>query len=214
MHGEIVQTYSGFSAALEAFIEGEPYASAEITNNITFGGACNIMRNGKLLYTLSYDTEERASSIGKSKQNKNLIPYKIDDANGNKCGQIGIKQADVPFWRLYSFHEMTINSNTYRMYTVGLGKEGLKYPIYCNDTQIALMGKDAVVVNNLDKYDIYAHDRQGAEIAVLFGLYIDITAAANRGTAVTESVRKVYSITTNKELKSKYNPDFKQSCML
>ena len=208
MRGETTQTKSGFSASFQLILDGNQYGTAEIANNVTFGGSCRINLSNGSSYTLAYDTAERLSGIGKSAPNKNLIPYKIINSNNEKCGLISIKETGGFFLKRYSYCELTLNEITYTIYTVGLGKHGIKYPFYIGERQIAQVEKDVVVKDNLDTYKVYAVDEQAAFIAFLFSLHTDMVSASNRAQVVTSSVEKSYLITMNKELKQKYNPDF------
>lgn len=64
--------------------------------------------------------------------------------------------------------------------------------------------------NNLDVYHVTATSEQSFLVTTIFGLYLDASSYAHRGEIVKKSVEKTYYLTTNKKLKAKYDPDFKE----
>lgn len=208
MVSDVRQTKSAFSARFEIQVGTNVYGIAEVKNNLTFGGACDIYIRGAFAYKISYDINERLASTVKTGEKKKLIPYMITGADGACLGKISLKQSGGFFLNRYGYYEMEFYGRTYIMYSVGMGKEGMKYPIYVDGMQIALIEKPCEVENNLDNYRVYSMYDEYSDIAHIFCLYIDMVTHPNRGEIVTKSVQKNYKITTNKELKSKYNPDF------
>lgn len=206
---KLKQTSSGSSCTYEVESNGEIIATAVQENNITYTGGIKLFINNELKYQTKYDVNQRINDIGKKYYDKNLIPFKILDINNNECGLACIKEAQTSFFNRYSYTELSLNNEIYYMYCVGMGKEGLKYPIYKGNIQIALMEKENIVINNLDEYVIYMQDDNYLDVALLIALYVDTRFAANRGVYVSSSVHKTYSLTFNKELKSKYNPEYK-----
>ena len=95
------------------------------------------------------------------------------------------------------------------MYEIGLGKEGIKLPIYRDDTQVALIEKDLVVYDNKDTYEIIAIDEMSLEVSALFNLYYDFVKHGNYGEINYKSKERYYLYTMNKELKNKYDSTFK-----
>mgnify|MGYP000818851168 CR=1 FL=1 len=88
--------------------------------------------------------------------------------------------------------------------------EGGKHPVYCGNKQIAQIDKPCEIYNDLHHYTIYAVDQDAAEISALFAAYMYINASFEPGQKVKQSYTKCTSITLNKTLKQKYNPDFKE----
>lgn len=209
MISEIVQTKSGLSTELELRYDNKLVSSAYAKNNITVGASCDIKRNNDIIYHLSYDLKERISSVSKKYKDKSHIPYKIVDSNSELCGSICYRMSDGFFLLRYSYYELSMNNRTYDIYAVGMGKDGMKYPVYLNGRQVALVEKDCLVRNNLDNYTIYAVDESSNWIAWIFCSYLDMISYANRGKVAVKSTKVNYTITTNKELKNKYNPEFK-----
>lgn len=209
MISEVVQTRSGISAELELRYGNQVISSAYAKNNITVGASCDIKRNNDTIYHLSYDLKERISSVSKKYKDKSHIPYKITDSKSELCGTVCYRMSEGFFLFRYSYYELSINNKTYNIYAIGLGKGGMKYPVYANSRQIALIEKECLVKDNLDKYTIYSVDESSNWIAWIFCSYLDMISYANRGEIAVKSNKISYTITTNKSLKSKYNPDFK-----
>ena len=105
---------------------------------------------------------------------------------------------------------MEFNDKKYDLYPIGFGNEGGKHPVYCGDTQIAQVEKPAEVRDDLHNYTIYAIDSDAAELSVLLVAYMYVNANYKPGEKVTKSYVKCYSITKNKTLLSKYDPEFKE----
>ena len=195
------QTVSGFQAAYSLINNGAVVSSAEISNNFTFGGAVKATSplDGSLYHLLYKPLMNPAPSA---------VPYVIYDSNNQEVGRFSILGGGKGF-KTYEYYKLEFLNNQYYIFEVGLGKDGIKYPIYCNDVQIALIEKDSVVYNNLDEYNIFAIDANAAFISYLSALYLDIVRYSNRGEVNKKGFQKYYVKTTLQELKNKYNPDFK-----
>lgn len=204
---DIVQTVSGMSAAYEALCDGKKIGTAYVENNITNGGSCAWQFMGTA-YDMSYQFDQQVKSWLKPKAEKTGIPYKITQ-EGRHVGDICIKLSEGGLLSRYEYYSLTFGVDAYQLYAVGMGNEGMKYPIYAGDVQIALIEKDTEVRDHLDVYHAYAVDNQAAMVAFLFGLYLDMREFANRGQVSSASYEKSISITINKALKAKYDPSFK-----
>lgn len=104
---------------------------------------------------------------------------------------------------------MQKNGQTFDLFPIGMGKQGNKSPVYCGNTQISLIEKDCIVYNDLHEYHVFALDREAGLISALFCMYMYVNAAYKPGVKVTESKVNSVSVTTNKLLKEKYDPGFK-----
>lgn len=141
------------------------------------------------------------------KSKKCFRPYFITD---DYCKEGVIYQAErkLGLFKGYSYREMRYCNDIYEMYSLGLGKEGYKSPIYLGDRQIAQIDMDCVVKNQLFKYKIYAIDNSFARIAVLFCLYFYVSGVYSSGEKVISSETKYYTVTKNKALLEKYDKEF------
>lgn len=207
-----VQVNSGLSAEVRLMKDNQILSVAYINNNVTRGGGYEIYKCGKVLYRISYDVVRKCKNFVGPYRQRRVNPYKIFDANQLDMGRIYMRASNNFFLFQYLFYEMCFDGITYNMYGVGLGKEGMKFPIYIDEKQIALIEKDPTVRNNLDQYSILMKDDSNLEAVWLLCSYLDLIEYANRGEIVKKYTEKTYAITTNKELKSKYDPHFKEWC--
>lgn len=205
---QVKQTVSGMSASYEIISDAEQIGSAEMPNNFLFGTPCDIFFRDtgfhlKYLHTLSREREKNKATMRQhlpyaiSKDGKNYGKMYAADSSGNIFTRFGYVCLELPDNTLFS------------MYTIGLGKDGIVYPIYRGDKLVAEIDKGCVVYNNLDAYSIFADDEEACMVSVLFCIYLDANSFANRGEIVKSGVSKVYLETTNKRLIAKYDPAFK-----
>ena len=135
----------------------------------------------------------------------------IKKPNGEMCGEISSKVVKK-FMAGYRYVQIEFNSELYNCYEVGMGKEGSFECIYIGDQQIAMIEKATVVSDNKDFYKIYIKDDKYIEIVCLFAVYYDHATARNYNEVAIKSKKVSYEYTLNKELKGKYNPQFKELC--
>lgn len=213
MYSTLVQTESSFfSASFELRKDSAVIASAHLKNSIAVDGAIEIIMADTGTYTMRLRYSKELGNIAKNDEDKIHIPYEIYDADQRVVGDIAQKQIKRGIFNRFEYFEMNDKTGTYQLYAIGLGKEGNKFPVYKDDIQIALIEKDCIVYNNLDEYRIYAIDEGISFVTFVFGLYIDVLMYGNRGEKMKESVQKTYNLTTNKELRSKYDPTFIERC--
>lgn len=209
MTAQLVQTVSNFAALYELRAEDRLLGTARIGNNIFSGGACECCFSG-MAYSLSYNPAQQVVSWFKPRTEKTGVPYQIL-RNGEKTGEICIKISEGNIFSRYDYFFLELDGRTYEMYPIGMGKEGMKYPIYEDETQVALIEKGTVVRNHLDIYQITVA-QEGAILAAYFlCLYLDMREFANRGRIDSNAYEKSYCYTTKKALKEKYNPAFKET---
>ncbi|MCL2109075.1 MAG: hypothetical protein FWH20_06995 [Oscillospiraceae bacterium] len=184
--------------------------NAEIPLNFTDVTA-TFYHDGKVKYKLCFDSDERIKNMFKLNSTFVSNPFNILDCNGGKVGHIFGKQTKS-FWRGgYFFYEYNFCGCNYFAYSIGMGKEGIKIPIYNADCQVALIEKGVVVHDNKDSYYIYVPSETELEIATLFNLYYDFVKFGNRQKLVYKT-KKVEYFHSPKALKSKFDPDFKLMC--
>jgi hypothetical protein len=129
--------------------------------------------------------------------------------NGNKRGSICQRTARTGLFSSYDFYEMQFGYCDYKLYPISFGEDGAKNPVYSNDVQIALIEKNAIVVDDLHNYYITSVDQFSSMIAILLSCYMYALVSYKHGTKITQSIEKYYFKNINKYLLSKYNPDFK-----
>lgn len=202
---EVKQTVSALYAAFSVLADGHAIGDALFPDNFLFGGPCVCHYRGTE-YTLTYRCEP-GRNLGKSVEAREYVPYAVAQ-NGVPCGQICNKQAGGFFTR-YGYNAMDLFGVGYEMFEVGLGSDGIVWPIYANGRQVAQIGKPTTVRDNLDEYEICALDPVSELAAVLLCLYLDARSFARRGQIAHSSVQSMFYLTTNKTLRSKYDPEFR-----
>lgn len=178
----------------------------QVVGNISFNGKLSSMEvelNGILFgkdFSLKCVNEILTGS------NKKFRPYNIIE-NNNIVGEVYQTEYKKHIFSKYDYIKCFYNQKEYNLYSIGLGEKGV-CSLYYNEEQIAQIEKDGIVYNDLHDYDIYSIDENSAFIAILVSCYMYVMACYKAGVKVKESVEKNYSKTTNKDLISKYNPDW------
>lgn len=129
----------------------------------------------------------------------------VKDENRETVGDVYSCCSKV--WFGYEFYAAHFFGREFTAYEIGLGKEGIKIPVYRETRQIAEISKEPVVINNKDVYDLYLSDSQDLVPVMILALYYDLMNFGNNG-EVSLGKETVYVTTKNKELLEKYNPDF------
>lgn len=142
---------------------------------------------------------------------RDKVLYNIKKLNGDICGEIALKVVKK-FLAGYKYIQINFNAELLNCYEVGMGKEGKFVCIYIGDRQVALIEKSNVVYDNLDSYKIYLEDEKYMQIVCLYLVYYDHATSANSNEFADKSKKTSYEYSPNKELKSKYNPQFKEQC--
>lgn len=193
------QTASGFSAHYVVYKNDTVISNAHINNNFVFGGSVQFdsFLDGSIFDMCYKPFDKHISSVAYNVYHNNEVIGRLSSV------------AEGKFLRAYEYFLFDFFGKTYRIYEVGLGDDGIKYPIYSDDKQIALIEKERVVYNNLDEYEIFAANDPDAFISYIAALYIDQRRYSHHGEKNTSAYEKYYLKTTNKELKAKYDPNFK-----
>ena len=204
---DLIQTRTfGGADFVFSTINNQDIYTAQIRLNI--GSPCiSLMQNNESVLLLSSDNINHVKEVFK----RESTLFEIKKADGVTCGKISSKEVRG-FWSGYKYNQITFNSEIYNCYEVGMGKEGTFVCIYSGEQQIAMIEKPNVVYDNKDFYRIYIEDNKYVEIVCLFATYYDHATAGNYNQVAIKSKKANYYYTINKELKSKYNPQFKELC--
>ena len=157
-----------------------------------------------------YDCVFRITYDRRLKSKETFRPYSILEFD-REIGSIFRAERKISLFKGYGFRQMNCCGNTYTMYAIGMGNEGLKLPIYCGDMQIAQIEKDCIVYNGLHNYRAYIEQDVLIKVVAWFCAYLYVTGPYAPGEKVISGKTKIVSTTTNKLLKEKYNPDFKKN---
>lgn len=144
-----------------------------------------------------------------SRGDKIFRPYEILEY-GETVGHVYQTYQKTGVFSRYDYHHMEYHGISYDMFPIGFGREGSKSPIYMGSRQISLIEKECEVIDELHQFHVFAEDDRAAEVSVLFACYMYTNAFYVPGKKVTSSVSKTVSISTNKELKAKYDSKFKK----
>lgn len=139
------------------------------------------------------------------------VPCDITDANGAQIGTLA-KIREGTFLSSNYYTELRIGGRVLQIYEVGLGKEGMRYPVYEDGVQLSQVEKEPVVLDNLDAYSLCSLDDFGELAALLFALFLDFHSYRNAGERTRGKKSFQYVYTRRKEILSKYDPDFRSRC--
>lgn len=134
-------------------------------------------------------------------------PYKVL-LSAKEFGSVYQTEQKSGWLNKFQFHQLQANGSTFNMYPIGFGEEGAKCPIYCDNRQIAQIDKPCIVHNDLHQYHVIAENEYAGLIAILFCCYMYTLTCYEPGVQAKRSVAKYVSVTKDKELLKKYNPDF------
>lgn len=203
---EVKQTVNALHAAFELFNADGALGDALFPDNFLFGGPC-VCHYRQSEFVLCYRPASPGRNLFRGAEDRAWVPYSIA-MNGEPCGWICEKEQSSGFFSRFSYSFMELFETEYEMYRVGLGKDGIVYPIFVKGRQVAQIEKPTVVRNNLDEYKLCSLNEEAQRAAVLLCLYLDARAFAHRGQIARSSVEKAFFLTTNKTLKAKYDPNF------
>lgn len=134
-------------------------------------------------------------------------PYQVY-LNNALAGYLFTDTVKESFFSSYNVARLQIGTGEYVMYYHARGEEGVKNPIFCNGSQVAQIEKDCVTYNELHQYRILAVDEYAATAALMYCSYMYVRGSYKPGVKVTQSFKKTVTTTTNKTVKSMYDPTF------
>ncbi|WP_394963941.1 hypothetical protein [Candidatus Allofournierella excrementigallinarum] len=203
---EVKQTVSGLRAEFTVLEGGQTIGSALFPDNFLFGGPC-VLRYRDEELSLRYDPQPPLRNLGRPVEERTWAPYTVA-SGGQRVGEMCDKMARCGLFSRYGYTAMTLDGVPLEMFEVGLGKEGIVWPVWAAGRQIAQIEKGTTVRDNLDAYTLCSLGEWTQRAAVLLCLYLDARAFARRGQIAVASVEKSYLVTFNKALKAKYDPGF------
>ena len=198
----VKQNTQGLSASYKMFtVDNCVWGSAEIPFNAIGGKiSCVIPENTQVL--MEY-------------QRKSGIRYYELQLFGKSIGYI--KQV----WRKgslfkpgFEYHRVFWEGKEYNIYPIGMGKEGIYYPCYERDNngnelqQVGLIHKPGIVHDLKDQYTCFAEKKEVMNFLMLYVIYTDIWDYRDTGEMAIKSTKAKYVVSRNKELLSKYTPNY------
>lgn len=211
MRAQLVQTYSGCSAAYQVFHSGElVYEAATTPSPVRLKAV--LRQNGRDLYSiyggdwLYKRNESQVRDQGRRQLHICEVRSPQEEAVGRICYELG-------GWGRPPLYRVDLGGRRWTVYQVGLGRQGLKFPVYDEgERQIALLEKGVVVKDNLDSYDLFALDQTGILVSTLFGIYYDWKEFSNRGEYACRKTSATLVFTLKKSVKERYDPGFRDTC--
>ena len=138
--------------------------------------------------------------------NKKFRPYNIIE-NKNITGEIFQTIFKKNFFSKYEYIKCNYNEEEFKLYSIGFGDKQVCV-IYKNDVQISQIEFSNVIYNDLHDYIIYIKDDDNTFISILLTYYLYVIGKFKPGVKVPKSVVKYYQKDSNKDLISKYDPDW------
>lgn len=171
----------------------------------------SLLKDNQIVLSSTYGINARLNNLGKSLVGTEYNIFNIQKPHGEICGKICYKTVRK-FFSGYGYYEINYDGEVFTCYVVGRGKEGLFICIYIGDRQVAMIEKSPIVRDNKDHYIIYTIDNKYNDIVSFFGIYYDHNTSSNYSEFVYKKKEISYVYSFNKEIKSKYNPQFKELC--
>ena len=203
------QTRSELSASYVLERNGAAICTAEMPFRL-LNPSLQILRGGGVwasLETSAGESIRRTDPDGRWRGS----PFFVRDGAGRSIGRLCQRRVGS-FLSRYQYTELSLYRTVLRIYEVGLGREGMKYPVYDGERQLALIEKPPVVYDNLDEYFICGFDEFGEFASLLFSLYLDVLSYRNAGEYVVRKKEMRYVWTRRKELLEKCDPAFRSRC--
>ncbi len=199
----LIQTKANFGKAYELREGNKIIGTTKIPMNLRT--KINISVANKK-FKLQFLIVKDALSRFEYTKNVRLLPFQISNENNKLLGSLCERRTKWLFG--YTFFELNYNDENYYFYAVGLGKKGLKIPMYnSKNVQIGLIEKDNLSYNNKSTYTINTLNNDYQILAFFFTVYYD-NAYYSPNEVTYKSKETNYEYTWSKELKSKYNSSF------
>lgn len=138
--------------------------------------------------------------------NKKFRPYNIIE-NKNITGETFQTVFKKNFFSKYEYIKCNYNEEEFKFYSIGFGDKQVCV-IHKNDIQISQIEFSNAIYNDLHDYTIYIKDDDNTFISILLTCYLYVIGKFKPGVKVTKSVVKYYQKDSNKDLISKYDPDW------
>ena len=136
-------------------------------------------------------------------------PYKVSILPKTKqLGVVTYVERKIGWFKTRTYLSFTSGSDVYEGYSLGMGREGFKTPIYLKDKLIAEIDSDSIIDNEYYKYMVYCKKNEYSVPAILMAVYSYIIGGFEPGEKVYKSKRIVSSKTADKFLLSKYDSEF------
>ena len=108
--------------------------------------------------------------------------------------------------------DISFHGYDYTAYEIALWKDGIYFPVYENEKQVAMVHKGTKVRDNLDVYELYALDSRSMYTTVLFAAYIDVLKFRHAGEFCKNKVEVKFSFSLSRKARAMLNKSFMDKC--
>lgn len=162
------------------------------------------------LFGLTYELHRDMWQVSPDpKMIKYYRPYKVSILSRSKqLGVVTYIERKLGWFKTRTYLSFTSGSDVYEGYALGMGKEGLKMPVYLKNKLIVEIDSVNIIDNECYKYRVYCKKNEYSVQAILMTVYFYVIGCFKTGEKVYKSKRIIYSKTTDKFLLSKYKSEF------
>lgn len=137
--------------------------------------------------------------------------YRILSSLGSEEGQVARRRNYLNVTRAATY-DMFFSGHEYTAYEIGAWRDGMYYPIYDGEQQVAMIHKGTKVHGNLDEYELYALEQKGMLAAVIYASYLDVLKYRNIGEFSKHKVQVKYAISLSKKTRALLDKSFMDRC--
>ena len=143
------------------------------------------------------------------KRLEDRLSFRVFDTSNNLIGVfVGRTKKTGKLFGGYVYYELNFCNRQYIGYEIGRASQGIALCLYYNDKLLSICDKNIHVVNFQDDYNIYCENFDDIYMSTLFTIYYDMAKFPDMREIKLYSQVETYMVTANKELKSKYDPEF------
>lgn len=185
-------------------------ALAKQPDGYQYGEPFLYLAEGEQPLNLFYVKNQKRGLFKKIFSKYPFLPFKIVGRESDQqIGYFSVYTCKTrnPFLK-YDYIHLYYLSEEYDIYYVGMGLQGHKFPIYKDGKQIGLIEKNCIIYDGMDEYQMYFLNKFDKHLISMIALYIDAMFFTNWGNYPLTYYSNILKRTTNKKLRTKYDPYF------
>lgn len=209
----IRQTKRDLSAAGFTIVgeDGALMGRASFTGSLTSRDGQWRIWVGQNAFRMDRISEREGRSLAEgSSRTMVMRPYRIQaEGEPSAPGVIFMDEVKTGLISRMSLHTMYWKGLAFEKYLIGLGKQGMVYPIYLGEFhQIAEARRPCRIEDMLYQYQMFCPDECYLIPSILHVLYLYAVADYVTGEKVTHSVETKVKVTKDRKTLEKYHPEF------
>ncbi len=161
----------------------------------------NIKRNDGTDYYLRLNPRQGNSL-------KERFTFRLYDGDSEIGTFVGVTKKTGRFFGGYQYYQIGYQGVPYEMFAVGLGTQGLYICLYQAGKLVSMAEKQLTVVDYQDVYHLYLSSEEFFPVFATSLMYYDVISFGDFMEITTHSRKTRVPITTNQELRNKYDPTF------